>query len=311
MCQTKECVKCKEEKLLTEFSYHLYSKDNLYKKCKLCIYEEKHIEVPPDPLGKTCTICNEFKLADFYRYKKNGKWDLTSQCKTCISERHKQNSLIEKTPDNDKKTCCQCNIEHSISFYTKDSYKKDGLRPECNDCKTKNRAFRREREREMGKLYYKNNRPRQREYAKKRDKYRRANDPFYKLKVSIRGRVKAGFTSMIVKGAFKSKNTEKILGCTFEEFKNHIESQFENWMNWSNHGDCKENIYKCTWDLDHIIPLTFAKTEEELYLLNHWSNFQPLCSKINRFDKKAEVLPCSNLVLKITVNDDYTLSGLI
>ena len=34
--------------------------------------------------------------------------------------------------------------------------------------------------------------------------------------------------------------------------------------------------------LDHIIPICSAKTDEDVYKLNHWSNFQPLCSKINR-----------------------------
>ena len=40
------------------------------------------------------------------------------------------------------------------------------------------------------------------------------------------------------------------------------------------------------WDLDHIIPVSSAKTEEELIKLNLYENFQPLCSKINRDLKK-------------------------
>jgi len=40
--------------------------------------------------------------------------------------------------------------------------------------------------------------------------------------------------------------------------------------------------------LDHKIPASWAKTEEELYKLNHYSNFQPMWafdnqSKSNRF----------------------------
>lgn len=311
MYQTKVCVRCGNNKSTTKFSYHNTAMDNLHKKCKQCMHEQTHTEVPPIPLGKNCSVCNQYKLAKDYRPKKMGKWGLTAQCNLCVSDKNKNNSLIEKSPESSTKICCQCNIEYPVDYYTKDSYKKDGLRPECNVCKVKNRSFRREREREMGKLYYKNNRPRQREYARKLSKHKRASDPFYKLKVSIRGRIKAGFTSMIVKGAFKSKKTEEILGCTFEEFKHHIESQFLNWMNWDNHGDCEENIYNCSWDLDHIIPITYAKTQEDLILLNHWSNFQPLCSRVNRFDKKAKIIPCSNIVLNITINNDYSLSGLI
>lgn len=30
------------------------------------------------------------------------------------------------------------------------------------------------------------------------------------------------------------------------------------------------------WHLDHIIPLSTAKTEKEVIILNHYTNFQPL-----------------------------------
>ena len=30
------------------------------------------------------------------------------------------------------------------------------------------------------------------------------------------------------------------------------------------------------WNIDHIIPLSNAKTEEEIYELGHYSNLQPL-----------------------------------
>lgn len=84
-----------------------------------------------------------------------------------------------------------------------------------------------------------------------------------------------------------------------DEFLQHIESQFVNWMNWDNYGNCEENDYKCTWDLDHIIPLSYATTEEEVYLLNHWSNFQPLCSRFNRVDKNGAIPLITNIILNI------------
>lgn len=40
------------------------------------------------------------------------------------------------------------------------------------------------------------------------------------------------------------------------------------------------------WDIDHIIPLSSANTQEELVALNHYTNLQPLCSKVNRHIKK-------------------------
>lgn len=40
------------------------------------------------------------------------------------------------------------------------------------------------------------------------------------------------------------------------------------------------------WDLDHIIPSSSAITENDILKLNHYTNFQPLDSFINRFVKK-------------------------
>ena len=38
-------------------------------------------------------------------------------------------------------------------------------------------------------------------------------------------------------------------------------------MSWENYGE---------WHLDHKTPISWAKTEEEIYELNHYTNFQPL-----------------------------------
>lgn len=106
-------------------------------------------------------------------------------------------------------------------------------------------------------------------------------DPVFKLKETVKKR----FSGAIVN---KDKRTEKILGCTIEEFKSHIESQFENWMNWDNYGKYNGEE-RHGWVLDHVIPISSAKTEEELYKLNHWSNFQPLCRVKN--SKKRDKIP--------------------
>ena len=85
-------------------------------------------------------------------------------------------------------------------------------------------------------------------------------------------------------GFKKNTKTTIILGCSIEEFKLHLESKFEPWMNWDNHGKFTGN-YNETWQIDHIVPISSAKTEEEVLRLNNYTNFQPLCSKINLIDK--------------------------
>jgi hypothetical protein len=62
--------------------------------------------------------------------------------------------------------------------------------------------------------------------------------------------------------------TIEILGCTYEYFKIYIESKFEDWMNWENQGKYNGEL-NFGWDMDHIIPISSAKNEEEIYKLNH------------------------------------------
>ena len=115
-----------------------------------------------------------------------------------------------------------------------------------------------------------------------RNKKRKSNDPLYKLMISIRSSISNNFKC----GGFKkSKRTEEILGCSFEEFKIHLESKFENWMNWDNKG-LYNGEFDFGWDIDHIKPLNTACCEEDLIKLNHYTNLQPLCSKINREIKR-------------------------
>ena len=86
-------------------------------------------------------------------------------------------------------------------------------------------------------------------------------------------------------GFKKLSKTEQILGCTYDDFKLHLESKFESWMNWDNRGLYNGELNH-GWDIDHIIPLDTATTELELIQLNHHTNLQPLCSHINRDIKR-------------------------
>jgi hypothetical protein len=75
--------------------------------------------------------------------------------------------------------------------------------------------------------------------------------------------------------------TYKILGCTNIEFKSYIESQFQPWMNWNNRG-LYNGEPNYGWDIDHIIPMSSAKIEEDVIKLTHYTNIRPRCSYLNR-----------------------------
>jgi 5-methylcytosine-specific restriction endonuclease McrA len=51
-----------------------------------------------------------------------------------------------------------------------------------------------------------------------------------------------------------------------------LEKLFKEGMTWENHGE---------WHIDHIIPISKAKTAEEIYKLNHYTNLQPLWKREN------------------------------
>jgi len=156
-----------------------------------------------------------------------------------------------------------------------------------------------ERRREAVKQWHKNNKDKvkvhtdkwysdhpnyQKEYQRKYPKQRRQVDPLYALAQDIRHLIRH---SIVNKGTSK---TEDILGCSFEHFKQHIESQFESWMTWDNRGGNKVLGPNMTWDLDHIIPVSSAVNEEDIIRLNHYTNLRPLCSYQNRFIKRDKLM---------------------
>ena len=99
-------------------------------------------------------------------------------------------------------------------------------------------------------------------------KDRKSSDPIFRLTLNIRTRLRVYIKGLKKQGKI-SKSVINIVGCTPEKLKEHIESKFVDNMSWDNYG------YR-GWHLDHIIPLCTAKTIEEVYSLNHYTNLQPL-----------------------------------
>ena len=69
-----------------------------------------------------------------------------------------------------------------------------------------------------------------------------------------------------------NESTESIVGINYNEFKKYLESIFLDGMTWDNRGE---------WHIDHIIPLSSAKSKEDLIKLCHYTNLQPLWAKDN------------------------------
>lgn len=115
---------------------------------------------------------------------------------------------------------------------------------------------------DRNKKYQEKNRENRNIYINERKKY----DNLFKLSISIRNLI---YISIKKRGFSKKSKVNNILGCSFEEFKSYIEAQFKDNMSLENHGE---------WHLDHKTPVSWANTEDEIYELNHYTNFQPLWS---------------------------------
>lgn len=115
---------------------------------------------------------------------------------------------------------------------------------------------------------------------------RMQSDPIFLLSHKIGCTIRNGLRK---EGFTKKSKAKEILGCNFIEFKIYLESKFENWMTWENRGLWNGTL-NYGWDIDHIIPICSAKTEEDILKLNHYTNLQPLCSYINRSIKRNKIL---------------------
>ena len=135
------------------------------------------------------------------------------------------------------------------------------------------------------KQYQENNKEKLKEYRREYKKRKKQNDQLFKLKLDVS---KLILQTLKNNGYSKNTKTYNILGCSFEDFKLYIESQFESWMNWDNKGNPKDGIIEPnkSWDIDHIIPISTAINEEDIIKLNHYTNLRPLCSYTNRFIKR-------------------------
>jgi hypothetical protein len=225
---------------------------------------------------KVCSKCKEEKLLTEFN---KGR----SECRLCSKEYKKE--YYQNNKDKIKKG--KKKYRENNKDKTKEYNKEYG---ENNKDKTKEydkeyRQNNKDKTKEYNKEYRQNNKDKTKEYNKEYCRVRRQSDPLYKLTTNIRNLLKQSFKR---DGYIKKSKTYKILGCTYEEFKTQIESQWEEWMNWDNYGiyNGEENY---GWDLDHIIPLSSGKCEEDVIRLNHYTNIQPLCSYVNRYVKRDKI----------------------
>jgi hypothetical protein len=295
----KKCTKCGEVKTLDEFTKDKYKKDGKSYLCKSCkvvyskkIYEKnknedisrlQFIKLFNENNGlRECSKCGEVKSLDMFykKYKKS-----TAKCIFCIKKEvkeYRQNN--KKKIKNAKKIYCDKNKE-KIKLQNKKTYQKYSEKYKINAKEyhqnnkeiiaKKSKEYRiknKETLKDYQIEYKRKNRYKYREqnnkYAKYYSKFKRENDPLYKLTVNIRSNISYKIKNQ---GYTKKTKTYNILQCEF--------SFFMQWLN----GIASNGYTYGVGDLhlDHVVPVSLAQTEDEILLLCHYSNYQLLSADEN------------------------------
>jgi len=263
---------------------------------------------------KTCSKCKETKSLTMFDKNRAQKDGFCNQCKDCYKiyrEKNKdkikaqkasyqeanKDELIKKRREYHKKN------REKILAYQKDWRKtnKEKIKSKDRDRYNKDKEYKSKRQKNQRKYYLKNKdkiKAYQKEYNKKNkdkilarqrnyNKKRRIKDVIFKLQEDVRSRVRSA-----LKGS-KSKRTQEIIGCSWEQLYLHL--NLDNFENPSH---------------DHIIPLSWAETEEELYALARWENLQGMewdenfkkkhffCDK-NKAENVIKIHPNPNIIRTI------------
>jgi hypothetical protein len=205
---------------------------------------------------KICSRCNKILNINNFTIDNRAKDKLSGYCKQCI--RDYQILHIKQ-----RKIYLENNKQRFIN-YRKNRYQKN---------KAKEKQYYQEHRMEIiqkHKKYYEKNKEsiliRHRIYKNKK----MITDINFRLASYLRTRI-----WIALKGICKSNTTLKLIGCSIEQLKLHLESKFTKGMSWDNYGK---------WEIDHIKPccsFDLKKKSEQSKCFNY-ANLQPLWKKINR-----------------------------
>ena len=213
---------------------------------------------------KQCSLCKRYlPLEQFYKHSRH-KDGLTSECKECISKKQKQYRADNYEIIREKKERWRKENQFRYNEWSKKYAKRN---PEKRKASIKKYD---ETHKKQKQEYAKNHLAVHNESCKKYNA-KSHSDPVLKMKFRMRSLLYVAFKNS---NTVKSKRTEEIIGLPSEEFCTYLLETFR-------------NIYGRDWDgkeevnIDHIIPISTAKTEEDVVRLNHYSNLRLITKEDN------------------------------
>jgi hypothetical protein len=211
---------------------------------------------------KVCCKCSiEKKIDEFYLEKRN-KTGVMGLCKDCYNIKQKEWRKENRDKIKNRYQRYYQENKEKITSYRENN--KDNIKIKLLNWRKNNP----ERNKELLRNWRKNNPHKVKQYRKlgrERGKF----DTLFNIKQRMRCRLHHFLNKCEIA---KKTKTFDILGCSPYFLKQYLEKQFKDGMTWDNRNE---------WHIDHIIPLSSAKTEDEIYKLCHYTNLQPLWAEDN------------------------------
>lgn len=171
------------------------------------------------------------------------------------------------------KECRKCKQNIPLEGFCKKKDTKDGYHIYCKTCAylLSNQYYKGHKDslKITQELYRTNNKEKIKVGMRLAMKKHRAKNNNYRLRDNIQTLLRYHIKN-------KTQSVIKYIGCTLQEYNDHIESKFKPEMNWNNYG-----VY---WEIDHIIPISSfdLSISEEANKAFHFTNTQPLTITENR-----------------------------
>jgi len=139
------------------------------------------------------------------------------------------------------KVCTKCGLPKTDFYPLKSGV--DGFASECKECSKK-----------RSQQWRESNRIRSKQWRRGYKKIKRL-EPLYRVREAL---------------------AKRVLGCSVDDLKKHLENQFKNGMEWKNYGSL--------WNIDHRIPCASFNLllDDQQKKCFHFSNLQPLFVLDNR-----------------------------
>jgi hypothetical protein len=230
---------------------------------------------------KICTKCDIEKELIFFGKDKNTKDGYKFQCKNCrniSNKKYRDNNedYYKKYREKNKEK----NKEYQIKYREQNSeiikdYKKNYKLKNNEKIKESNHFYYlknkenilKRNKKWVGKNKEKNNETKKEWYNKKRKE-----DNLFHLRTNISNLIRKSLKSS---GFGKNNKTCDIIGCSYDELLSKLNNNKYGFL-------FEDGLY----DIDHIIPVSIAKSESELLELNNYKNLQLIPIDYNRYIKR-------------------------